>query len=138
MCRVNIGMDVGACVCGMGACVYVLCVVLALVWVLACIYVPGCGWLRVCIYTCMFVCFLFVVGGVRVRALAFALNSCRTKLRNEHFHSFLFENNNDLGIVHVVIRAYPDHEELSLVMRASVASVVIRLSMGSFSSVLAV
>ena len=51
---------------------------------------------------------------------------------------FLFENNNDLGTVHAMIQAYPDHEELSLVMKASVASVVIRLSMGSFNSELAV
>ena len=64
VCRVKIGMDVGACVCGMGACVYVLCVVLALVCVLACIYVyvdvGACVY--VSIHACLFVFCLLLVG----------------------------------------------------------------------------
>ena len=58
VCRVYIGMDVGACVCGMGACVYVLCVVLALVCVLACIYVyVDVG---ACVYVSIHACLLLV------------------------------------------------------------------------------
>ena len=117
----------------------IVCIVCRVgIGVCACVYIciRGCGCLRVCINTCVF-CLLLVGGGGCVHSHLRWIRAERSWGTNI-FTVFLFENNNDLGIVHVVIQAYADHEELSLVMKASVVSVVLRLSVASFSFVLAV